>query len=149
LVLPLQWWKFSTFSEGLPTGLCTLSFTFLAMAQSSLASASGDQSALRRDHDRVQEADLLNGLGQRPEITQIRAESASHLDALERPLGHGGFPWVGAAVGPGLQRQPPINGCGKPSGSAFCLQDAGQVGSVAAGAFFPTGGARKWSAAHF
>jgi hypothetical protein len=45
------------------------------------ASASGDQPALRRDHDRVQQADVLDGLGQGPEIAQVLAETAAHPDA--------------------------------------------------------------------
>jgi hypothetical protein len=45
------------------------------------ASASGDQPALRRDHDRVQQADVLDGRRQGPEIAQVLAETATHPDA--------------------------------------------------------------------
>jgi hypothetical protein len=63
------------------------------------ASAAGDQPSLRRDHDRVQEADFLDGLGQRPKVTQGLAESAAHLDVFERPLlGHGSYPWGGISL---------------------------------------------------
>jgi hypothetical protein len=49
--------------------------------------AAGDQAALGRDHDRVQEADRFDGRGQRPEVAQGLAEPTPHPDAVERPLG--------------------------------------------------------------